>query len=667
MEIKERLGLAEELHGSNSERVEEIRDKLAYMVKFDFDVAMRHRNVHKFGDFTASEILQQCYDQYYGVIPCDIKAAFGNMPALNLTQLKVSALNAWLRDLLFGSGGTPFTVDPTPIPELSDEMEEEILGRVKEIIFGSVEEMIPQTHEELVDLVRKEKKYVRDAKKAAAKSACAKMEEVMWDQCIDGGYKKAFLQFLQDFCIYPYAVLEGPVPEIRTLNVWQGNAIKDKNEVVYAVNRVSPFDFFWSPDSTNAQDGSYVIVRKRYSRQQLMKMAKMKSYIRENVLAALEHFAGHSTNANWLSANLEDQTAIAWDGKSALEVLKYYGAVKGEVLKEYGMTGLDEHEYYECIIHTLGHFTLKVVINPNPNASQRPIYVTSYEKTGNGVVGLGIAQKIRDVERSFHSCLRGMLRNMEYSSGPIGEVDFSRIQQWIKDGEVGDIEPYTINIVDPDPAQGGRPAYYFHNTPNNTGALSNVCQWFMSMADVLTQIPASIHGQPVGTGANRTFRGMSMLYGNALKGVQSGITNIDEEIVSPFATSLYMLNLKYNPDKEIKGDAKVVARGAAGLMEKELRKNDMIESAQIVASLAQTGQVDPKALNLAVYNVLKALDLVDFDIEGYFERLGQDNQKVEVDPMALMQQGGDPNAMPQEGLPPGGSSDQMAQMTAQAA
>ena len=655
MEIKEKLGHAQKLHDSNSEKNVEIRDKLAYMVKSDFDLAVKHRNIHKFGSGTASEILQQCHDQYYGELPCKIKEVFGDMPAINLTQLKVSALNAWIRDLLFGSGGTPFTVEPTPIPELNAEMEEEILGRVKEVLFGPHEELLPKSNDELRKLVKDEKDHVRKVTEATAARACKLMEEVMWDQCIDGGYKKAFLQFLQDFCIYPYAVLEGPVPEIRTQNVWSGNTLKDKDEVVYAINRISPFDFFWSPDSTNAQDGSFVIIRKRYSRKQLVKMAKLKSYIQENVLDALEHFANRSTNMNWLSDNPEQQNAIPWDGKSALEVLKYYGSVKGELLKEYGMTGLDDGEYYDCIIHTLGTFTLKVVINPNPNAHIRPVFVTSYEKTGNGIMGVGIAQKIRDVERAFHSCLRGMIKNMEFSSGPIGEVDFSRIQQWIDDDSVGDIEPYTINPVDPDPVGGGRPAYMFHSFPNNTAALSNVCQWFMSLADIVTQIPASIHGQPVGTGANRTFRGMSMLYGNALKGVQSGITNIDDDVVGPFATSLYMLNLKYNPNKEIKGDAKVIARGASGLMEKELKKNDMLEAAQIVASLAQTGRVNPESIDKAVDRVLVALDLVDDDLDRAIERIagGGEQAQQQVDPMALMQQA---QQQPQPGSP-----EQMAQ------
>lgn len=648
MEIKERLGLAKKISESKGEKATEFKDSLARMVKQDFDAAVRHRASHKFGDYTAEEVLNNCYSQYYGEVPCEIREAFGNMPVPSLTQLKVSALNAWIRDLLFGSGGIPFTVEPTPVPELNKEIEDETLARVKEVIYGDVESVVPSTKVEMQKLIRDQKKHVRDAMLVAANNAAKAMETVMWDQCVDGGYDKAMKKFLQDFCIYPYAVLEGPVPEVRTNFVWKGKSLEAKDEVVYAVNHVSPFDFFWSSDSTDAQDGSYVIVRKRYSRKQLVKMAKLDSYIKENVLAALEHFTDGSTHYNWLGGNPENSNdIIPWDGKTSLEVLKYYGAVRGSVLKEYGLTDVENGEYYECIIHTLGCFTLKVIINPNPYANKRPIYVTSYEKTGNGIMGFGISQKVREVERAFQSCLRGMIKNMEYSSGPIGEVDFSRIQQWITDDQVGDIEPFTVNPVDPDPVGGGRPAYMFHNFPNNTASLSNVCQWFMSLADIMTQIPASIHGQPVGTGANRTFRGMSMLYGNALKGVQSGITNIDDDVVSPFATALYMYNLKYNNRDDIKGDAKVVARGASGLMEKELKKNDMLEAAQIVASLAQTGRVKPEAIDKAVDRVLQALDLVDYDMDDVMTVVGEGNQ---IDPMTMAQPQAPQSPQPEEVL-----------------
>lgn len=629
MKIKEDVGLADG-------QPKEARDDLAYKVKRDFDTAVRYKNTHFIGDYSVSQILRNCYDQFTGVVDCKVREAFGDMPYVNLTQLKVSALEAWLRDILFASGGTPFVVEPTPIPELNKSMEDEILDRVKDVLFGGVD-VAPQTKEEMRELISREKKAVRELRMSLAEHAAKLMETEMWDQCVEGGYETAMFGFIHYLANYPYAAIEGPVPEIRTTHKWEGDKLKAVDEAVFTFNTVSPFDFFWSPDSTNAQDGSYVIVRKKYTRSQLVKMAKLDSYIKDNVVAALEYFSSSRNNANWLAED-PDRSFLAWDGDAPLEVLKYYGTVSGRLLKEYGITGLEETEYYDCIIHTLGHFTLKVIINPNPNGNSRPIYVTSYQKTSHGVVGIGIAQKIRDTEKAFHACLRGMIKNMEFSSGPIGEVDFTRIAQWITDDEVGNVEPYTINPVDPDPVGGGQTAYRFYTFPSNVQALQNVCQWFMTMADVITQIPASIHGQPVGTGANRTFRGMSMLYGNALKGVQSAISNVDREVVSPMITNLYYLNLKFNPNEELKGDAKIVARGASGLMERELKKNDTLEAAQIVSTLGQTGLVPPSSMQKAVDMVLQFLGLSDTNPDDVLKHLTEDMQVVEPqqDPMAMM-------------------------------
>ena len=90
-------------------------------------------------------------------------------------------------------------------------------------------------------------------------------------------------------------------------------------------------------------------------------------------------------------------------------------------------------------------------------------------------------------------------------------------------------------------------------------------------------------------------------------------------------------------------------------MEKELKKNDMLEAAQIVASLAQTGRVNPESIDKAVDRVLVALDLVDNDLDRAIERIagGGEQAQQQVDPMALMQQA---QQQPQPGSP-----EQMAQ------
>ena len=82
----------------------------------------------------------------------------------------------------------------------------------------------------------------------------------------------------------------------------------------------------------------------------------------------------------------------------------------------------------------------------------------------------------------------------------------------------------------------------------------------------------------------------------------------------------------------------------------------MIEAAQIVASLAQTGRVKPQTLDVAVNRVLEALDLVDDNVEDVLRgMLGE--QEAQVDPMAQATQ--QTPTTPQ--TPQQGQAEQMAQ------
>ncbi len=69
--------------------------------------------------------------------------------------------------------------------------------------------------------------------------------------------------------------------------------------------------------------------------------------------------------------------------------------------------------------------------------------------------------------------------------------------------------------------------------------------------------------------------------------------------------------------KDIKGKW-LLSPGDGVLMEKQ--KNDMLEAAQVVASLAQTGRVKPEAVTSGWRSVLQA-DLVDYDLDDVMDKI----------------------------------------------
>jgi hypothetical protein len=286
-----------------------------------------------------------------------------------------------------------------------------------------------------------------------------------------------------------------------------------------------------------------------------------------------------------------------WGLDESIDVIRHFGLLSGRELNRYGLS-VDDGEYHETEAVILGMWTIKLMINPNPNTSERPIYATAYQRTPGKLPGHGIGQIVRDIERAFMAALRGTLENVSYSVAPLGEVDYRRIQRYMAEDQIGNVMAGTVVPVDPDPANGGRPAHYFHTVPNITQQTANLMQFFIDMADRWTGLPAALSGQPVGTGVNRTFRGIMALYGNALKGVQSALTNLDIDLFERLGNAYFSFNMKYDPDPDIKGDAKVKARGTSGLLEKEVAKQNAQDTLQFIAQLAQTGDI-PNPLNLA--------------------------------------------------------------------
>ena len=617
-------------------------DPIAAIVSQRWNNAVFWRSQEKVGGKSLRTVLSDCYDQREGILaPCDqeIVDMLGVDMYVNISGLKSSALVAWMRDLLINTAELPFTLSPTPLPEMSDATRLRILNQVKRQLYGQ------GFDGDLLSLVRELKFQQREAEMNEATHAADAMYTLIKDQCWQGGFRRAMLKMINDFATYPFAGMHGPIPTMVTQMEWSGSQLRPKNSVQFQFRPLSVFDTFWTPDSRDAQSGTAVMVRERITKQELYKCLNMKSYIKANVLKVLEGCVSGRIDSMWMSRNREqpDSFAWGWGNGETVEVLRHYGILSGRELMMYGITGLEANDYYESTVSMIGPYTIQVFINPNPAVNIRPVYLASFEQGGDRIPGVSICQKVRDVERAYLATLRFMMVNMGYAAGPIGEVDYSRVQRYMTPEDVGQLAALTMYPVDPDMSAGGRPAHYFHNVPANVGAFMNVGQFFMDLADRITQIPASIHGEPVGTGANRTFRGMAMLYGNAIKPIQSGIANLDEMVFAPLGNLMYNYNMRYWPDESVKGDAKILAQGSTGLIQKEVAKQTALDTLQLVATAgsAAQGMVNPRAVQWAVDTALRASGVPAEVLEGGTPAAGAPQQP---------QQQQQPPAAPEQGM-----------------
>jgi hypothetical protein len=86
-----------------------------------------------------------------------------------------------------------------------------------------------------------------------------------------------------------------------------------------------------------------------------------------------------------------------------------------------------------------------------------------------------------------------------------------------------------------------------------------------------------------------------------------------------------MLNLIYSQDESVKADAQVMARGSAGLLQRELSQSRAVEVLQIITPYVQMGIVPPESVLLVLRDVVASLgysaDAINLDDPKRLERL----------------------------------------------
>ena len=596
-------------YASEIEVPNDARDKLATVVARRFNDAVRWQSQERVGGVPLRMVLRQCYDQYHGILsPTEQKIIddIGVDAHVNLSAMKAGVVQSYLAESLIQAGQLPWTIQPTPVPDLSDSGElmvaQSVQQSVEQGFRGDLRSLVYSLKSEAA---RKELEHAQDI--------ADNMMKLITDQCAEGGWNRAMFGFINNFCVYPYAVLAGPIPTRRVRMQWSGETLRPKYETFYEFKSISPWDFWWSPDSPDTQRGTGIFIRQRWTRQQLLDAAKMTSYIGENIIKVLDDANRNDFRYHWISNNPEqtDSQVLSWrDNDTTIDVLIHWGYFSGRELTKYGIPGLEDDEFYNAMVTMCGRHIIQVLVEKNPTLNKRPVFTASFYTTQDRIPGESIPQRLRDVERCYETCLRYLISNAYYGSAPITEADYARVSKFMSDEDIGRIIPGSMYFSEPE-LGNATPAFKYYSLPNNMAAFQNALVYFMDLADRVTNIPAALHGTAQGSGANRTFRGAAMLQSNAVKAIQSAVFNIDEFVYKPLGELLYNYNMIYSKDQTVKGDCKIMARGVTALLQKETDRQNSYEILQMVASAGQQLAALPNGAKI-----------VQWALKNVFENMG---------------------------------------------
>lgn len=571
---------------------------------------------------------------------------------MGISALKARAAASWLTDIVLNNIDKPWTLDPTPSPELRET-------QIETVIDDLIRELPDlATVEALEERARELKEAYTTLSKVKAERASKRMEVLIEDQMAQGDWMTTFAGVIDDITVYPTTFVRGPYVIGRVVGIWDGEEYTAQTEQMPITRTISPFDAYPSSDSDNAQNGEYFIEKQRFNQAGLYALIGVNGFNSGNIRQAIHQYAnGYSLNliGDAERERLEDKSptgvSIMTTPTNIYETLIYNGRIRGDMLADHGIVVKDKQASYECEVWQVGDIVIRAILNPNPTGA-RPIYSTSYRKVKGSIWGQSVICLTYDVNRICNAAARNLVKNMGYSAGPIGEVVGERVADT---QDPTDIAPYRIVLVGPDLTGTGAPAYKFHNVQSIATDLMNVFDKHMKYADDLSGVPSYVLGNPQVAGAGRTLGGLSMLMGNAAKGIKNVQLNIDRDIIGPVVTGYFVYNMKTSKDDSIKADAKVVAKGATGLLQRELAQTRTVELLQLLTPYIENWDNLPNGIKVLLREVLKTTGLPIDDIIADPKQVENQNDIRNL----LGAGGGDNVPTSGEQLPPGPQSVSM--------
>lgn len=530
------------------------------------------------------ECLRQRNGEYDPEKLQEIKEQGGSDIYINLTSVKCRAATSWLRDTLLGTGqDKPWAITGTPNPTMPPEILEELKARLANELMIHIQQGGAQpTESELRTMAMTMKDEADREMREESAERIARMERKMEDQLQEGGWHKAFNEFLDDIVTFPYAVMKGPIKRRRKTLTWKNGELVPTEEIRNEWERVDPFMLYWAPWSWELGDG-YVIERHRMTADDLQALIDVPGYNNDAIRTVLNDFST-SGMKEWLWTDASKAQA---EGKfvtesiisgDLIDAIQLWDSVKGSLLKEWGLSDKeipDPSLSYPCEVWLIGGVVIRAVLNYDP-LGRKPYYLTSYENLPGSVDGKGVTDLCRDSQAMVNASARSLANNMGISSGPQVGVNISRLPP----GEdITDMHPWKIWQFSASDYGDNSPPISFFQPGSNANELMAVFEKFSARADEDTMIPRYMTGENT-PGAGRTSSGLSMLISNAGKGIKQVISNIDKNVITPAIERLYQDNLRYSKDPDLIGDVNVVATGASSLVIKEaeaVRRNEFLQ------------------------------------------------------------------------------------------
>lgn len=604
--------------------------------------------------------LVSCQNQRDGIYDADKKAKIkefgGSDVYINITKQKCRAVDSIVSDILFPPGEKPWGIEPTPVPDLPDEIEQGITAQVSKQMQESMMlagDMMTFTEEDIKAKVMQVKDNIQKMVRKTALDMAKREEDMIEDVLVEGKFYDALRQFIFYYSTFPTAFLFGPIVRMKETLSWDTDALgmwapKIEKKIVREWEACTPFDVFPSPNATGVHDGP-LIIKRRVTRQDLTNFKGAPGYKDDQIDCILREYGdkgytlSHSTKTEEgidpkkMSEEGPDTTYD--DPEGVMDALMFYGSVQGKKLIDWaGGDPFDAAEFfgkeitdlgeYEVTAMKIDRYVFKVVLNEDP-LKQRNIFAASIDPVPDSIWGNGLPELMSDIQAICNGCGRALVNNMAFASGPMIEANVDRLPQGFN---IEGVNPMDVYQVIEDKSGGNSQAIRFYQPNPMVAPLLKVFDYFFKLASEVTGIPAYVYGLSQEGGSSRTATGLSMLMNAANKGLRNAVRIIDFQIIMPGITFLHNHLLFFNPERAKMGDINIRLRASDILIMQEqlqIRRGEFLTITNNPTDMAIIGNEGRAKILKEVVRALKMpVDIIPDDTQLEFARRQQEITNV---------------------------------------
>lgn len=564
------------------------------------------------------EVWLRCLRQFKGIYEPTIlsrMAANKSKTNIRLTRSKIKALDAKMMDMLFPAGDKNYSVNATPVPELTPDARQELLREMSKVVPVNAED--PADHDALDEAIKR-----------VADERAMRMGVTIDDQLTECNYSAIARKALHSGHLYGTGVVKGVEVDRVQRRVWTKGADGKHTSSIVAVNR--PYVSYrpiWNifPDPLAKEKGEldYLYERHPVSARVLLDIARsepMKSVERLIKLYVASHPAGDKLSMELDQEGVADTSA---DDRPILkgmfELVERWGFVPGRLMREYEqvkavtpaeIADVDSTMYAgKCWL--LGGMLVACNLHPFQTDEVIPYHFYYFDKDESSIWGTGVAELMEQPAQNVNAIGRLINDNAAISSGPQIEVNVDLLAE----GEERPTElvPWKVYLRTGKGIKAGEKLINYTEFPNRTTELLQLATFWMQMIDEVTNLPRFSYANQEESGVTDTVGGLSIQMGNVNISLKEPVKNWDDGVTTPLITGAYDWNMQFNNDDSIKGDYQVAARGSTSLVAKELARQHLLAFGQATANQLDAPLIDRRVL---LAETAKIMDLPPHVVKG---------------------------------------------------